>query len=92
MQTYVVPEAAEYEWRPFLKDVQEWVFYSHWTSVKAAVRLCHKPTDSLAECREVDPVYDLSLGQYTLQCHRQAAWSFLLDHLRNLDASPPLER
>ena len=92
VHTYVVPEAVEYEWQPFLRDVQEWIFYSHWTSVKAAVRLYHKPTDSIAECREVDPVYDLSRGKYTLQCNRQAAWSFLLDHLRNLDTIPPPER
>jgi protein subunit release factor A len=86
VQAYVVPEAYEYEWEPYLKDVREEVFYSFASAgmspVAAGVSLTHKPTLSSTSCREVDPIYAPGLGQYTLERNRNAAWSFLLDHLR----------
>ena len=89
VSVYVVPEASEYEWQPFLDEVHEEVFYTFESAggkppVAAGIRLHHKPTGSGTDCREVIPVYAPGLRQYTLECNRKAAWSFLLDRLRTL--------
>lgn len=87
VQAYVAPEAAEYEWGPFLREVREWNYYSFGSTgprqdVPAAIRLYHDPTGNFVECWEATRASTLKAGHYARECNRKAAWSFLLHRFR----------
>jgi protein subunit release factor A len=89
VETVIIPGISDEERIPYQNDVKEERFYAFESaglpySLRAAVRLYHLPTNTVATSLEATRIYDLSRERYTLECNRTASWSLLLYSLRSL--------